>query len=359
MAMLRIAVSGETPRLHDPERGRDAPALTVEAIRAAAPELAPRMPVVILLHGYRYDPHAAPLANPHDTLFAFEPLRPRTDRWQKTESWPRGLGFTPEDTTGREGLCIAFGWSARPRRRFGRFCAAYANAEQAGRALLRTVEMVARVHPGRPIDFMAHSLGARVVLCAMRLAAQRRRHDLLDAMGRVIMLGPAELAVVARGALARVDAVARRGGPCVFAMLARENDVFDALLEHFAPAIPMRRKIGIGARGLGRGRNQCRRNWIDLQIDHPETRRWLAERGAVIGGEPRRACHWGVYNRPGTLALYAAILRDRARWSIPVLREEGVPEDLEPRWSRLPRFLRRRLAPPRGDEVAAGGRAAT
>jgi len=352
MAMLRIAAIGETPRLHDPEKGAGAPALTVDAIRRAAPALAPRMPIVILLHGYRYDPAAAPLANPHETLFAFDPIRPRTDRWQKTESWPRGLGFTPEDETGREGLCIAFGWSARPRRRFGRFCAAYANAERAGRALLRTVEMIARVHPGRPVDFVAHSLGARVVLCAMRLAAQRRRHDLLDVMGRVVMLGPAELAFAARGVLARVDAVTRRGGPCIFAMLARENDVFDALLEHFAPAIPMRRKIGIGARGLSRGR----RNWIDLQIDHPETRRWLAERGAVIGGEPRRACHWGVYNRPGTLALYAAILRDRARWSIPVLREEGVPEDLEPRWSRLPWFLRRRI---RRGEVAVEGEAAT
>ncbi len=351
MAMLRISASGATARLHDPERREDAPALTCAAIREAAPALAPRAPVVILIHGYRYDPHAAPLANPHETLFAFDPVRPRADRWQKTESWPRGLGFTPEDVEGHEGLCIAFGWSARPRARFGRFCAAYANAERAGRALLRTVELVARVHPGRPIDFVAHSLGARVVLCAMRLAAQRRRHDLLNAMGRAIMLGPAELAVVARATLATMRGVRRGGGPCVYAMLARENDVFDALLEHFAPRLPLRRKIGIGASGIGAGR----RSWLDLQIDHPETRAWLAERGAVIGGEPRRACHWGVYNRPGTLALYAAILRDRPRWAIPVLREEGVPEDLEPRWSRMPWFLRRRGRRP----VAAEGNAAT
>lgn len=349
MAMLRIAVSGETARLYDPEKGEQAPALTGNALRHAAPDLAPDAPIVVLIHGYRYDPAAGALTDPHQTLFAYDPLRPRTDRWQKTESWPRGLGFTPEDDTGREGLCIAFGWAARPRARFGRFCAAYANAEAAGRALLRTVEVIARVHPGRKVDFVAHSLGARVVLCAMRLAAQRRRHDLLDAMGRAIMLGPAELSFMARGTLARVDSVTRRGGPSIYAMLARENDVFDALLEHFAPAIPMRRKIGIGAMGFGKGR----RNWLDLQIDHPETRRWLAERGAMIGGEPRRACHWGVYNRPGTLDLYAAILRDRARWSIPALRAEGVPEELEPRWSRMPWFLR----PSR--PVAVSGRAAT
>jgi len=348
MAMLRVAVTGDTARLYDPETGADAPALTSTAIREAAPDLAPRTPIVILIHGYRYDPRAEQLANPHETLFAFDPVRPRTDRWQKTESWPRGLGFTPEDTTGREGLCIAFGWPGRPRARFGRFCSAYANAERAGRALLRTVELLVRVHPGRPVDFVAHSLGARVVLCAMRLAAERRRHDLLGAMGRAIMLGPAELAFVARGVLADVDAVTRRGGPCIFAMLARENDVFDALLEHFAPAIPLRRKIGIGASGLGTGRQ----NWIEIQIDHPHTRRWLAERGAVIGGEARRACHWGVYNRPGTLDLYAAILRDRARWSIPALREEGVPEDLEPRWCRLPWFLRRRIARPEDIDIA-------
>ena len=347
MAMLRIATIGRTARLYDPEAGAETSALTCAAIRAATPALAPRMPIVILVHGYRYDPHSAPLVNPHKTLFAFDPIRPRTDRWQKTESWPRGLGFTPEDKTGAEGLCIAFGWPSRPRNRFGRFCAAYGNAERAGAALLRTVELIARVHPGRPIDFVSHSLGARVVLCAIRLAARRGRHDLLAAMGRAIMLGPAELAIVARKALASVDAVARQSGPDVYAMLARENDVFDALLEHFAPALPMRRKIGIGAAGIGAGR----RNWLDLQIDHPDTRSWLAERGAIIGGAPRRACHWGVYNRPGTLDLYAAILRDRARWSIPVLREEAVPEDLEPRWCRMPWFLRRRVREP----VAAEG----
>ena len=339
MAILRVAVVGEAPCLYDSGTEVGAVTLTCDAIRDAAPSLAPRTPIVVLLHGYRYDPRCTGVTNPHETLFAFDPLRPRTDRWQKTESWPRGLGFTPEDTSGHEGLCVAFGWPARPRTRFGRFCAAYANAERAGQALLRTVDLIARVHPGRPVDFVAHSLGARVVLCAMRLAAARRRHDLLDAMGRAIMLGPAELAFVARGALADVDAVTRRGGPCIYAMLARENDVFDALLEHFAPAVPVRRKNGIGASGLGTGR----RNWIDIQIDHPETRGWLAERGAVIEGEARRACHWGVYNRPGALAFYDAILRDRARWSIPALREEGMPEDLEPRWCRLPRFLRRRL----------------
>ena len=348
MAMLRVVARGRAVRLYDPESRAEASLLTGDAVRRAAPDLAPRAPIVILLHGYRYDPRAAPLANPHRTLFAYDPIRPRTDRWHKTESWPRGLGFTPGDATGGEGLCVAFGWPARPRGRFGRFCVAYGNAERAGGALLRTVELLARTQPGHPVDFVAHSLGARVVLCAMRLAAQRRRHDLLDAMGRAIMLGPAELAFAARATLAQVDAVTRRGGPCVYAMLARENDVFDALLEHFAPAIPLRRKIGIGAVGLGAGR----RNWIDIQIDHPETRAWLAERGAVIGGGPRRACHWGVYNRPGTLDLYAAILRDRARWSIPALREEGIPDDLEPRWSRLPWFLRRR-------RVAAGGAPAT
>ena len=97
------------------------------------------------------------------------------------------------------------------------------------------------------MDFVSHSLGARVVLGAMRLAAERRRHDLLRIMGRAIMLGPAELAFVARRTLADVESVMRRRGPMMYAVMARENDVFDALLEHFAPAIPTtRRRLGIG-----------------------------------------------------------------------------------------------------------------
>ncbi len=341
MAMLRLAVADETPRLYDPEKKGPTVALTSDIIRDIAPNVPAQMPIVILIHGYRYDPFAAPLADPHQTIFSFDPLRPRNDRWQKTESWPLGLGFSPDDTMGYDGLCIGFGWRSRPDTRFGRFCTAYANAEDAGRALLRTVELLVRVYPGHPIDFVAHSLGARVVLCAIRLAAERRRHDLLQAIGRAIMLGPAELAFVARRTLADMEAVSRRRSPMIYAILARENDVFDALLEHFAPTMPTNRpRLGIGATGLGTGR----RNWLNIQLDHPETLSWLAERGATIGGGARRACHWGVYNRPGALSLYAAILRDRPRWSLAVMREEGVPEDLEPRWSRLPWFLRRRRA---------------
>ncbi len=339
MAMLRLAVADDTPRLYCPENGHQADVLMCSTIRNAAPELPANAPIVILVHGYRYDPFAVPLADPHQTLFSFDPVRGRSDRWQKTESWPLGLGFSPDDTTGKDGLCVAFGWRSRPATRLGRFCVAYGNAEGAGRALLRTVELLARVYPDHPVDFVAHSLGARVVLSAMRLAAQRRRHDLLQVMGRAIMLGPAELAFVARNTLAAMDAVSRRRSPMIYAILARENDVFDALLEHFAPALPSKRpRLGIGASGLGTGR----RNWLNIQLDHPETLQWLAERGAVIGGGARRACHWGVYNRPGALGLYAAILRDRPRWSLATMREEGVPEDLEPRWSRLPWFLRRR-----------------
>ena len=336
MAILRLSVRDETPRLYDAQSRSEGKPLTLSDIRNAAPNLAPRSPIVLLVHGYRYDPLGAPSVNPHDLLFSFEPESNNRDRWQRTQSWPLGLGFREDDNTGRDGLCIAFGWHSRPRNRFGRFCTAYGSAEVAARALLRTVEMLVRTFPGRPIDFMAHSLGARVVLSAMRIAAERRRADLLQAMGRAILLGPAELVIAARRSLATIDAVTRRNPPMIYAILARENDVFDALLERFGPALPARRRIGIGASGLGAGRER----WLDIQLDHPETLQWLAKRGAVIGGGARRACHWGVYNRPGALTLYSAILRDRARWSIPAMREEGVPEDLEPRWSRLRWFSR-------------------
>ncbi len=334
MAILRIAATGATPRLYDAEAGRDAPALQVQDIRDAAPALADKKPIVILVHGYRYNPFAHAAVNPHEFLFHFDAERLKSDRLHRAASWPLGLGFSADDTTGQDGLCVAFGWDSRPDTRFGRFCAAYADADTAARALLRTVEMIARSFPGHPIDFVAHSLGARVVLSAMRHAADQRRPDLIAAMGRAILLGPAELAIAARRALASVDAVARGRPPEIYAFLARENDVFDVLLERFAPPLPGPRRIGIGARGLGADRG----NWLAVQLDRAGTTDWLAERGATIEGAPRRACHWGVYNRPGALDLYSAMLRDRPRWSIAAMRAAGVPEDMEPRWCRLPWF---------------------
>lgn len=97
----------------------------------AVAKLDPRtadQPVVILVHGFWYDP-TDPIDedsqdgnNPHARNFHFAPppdpgsLRDftQTDHWRHTSSWPLGLGFKKEDDGGAGGLAVAFGWDSTP-----------------------------------------------------------------------------------------------------------------------------------------------------------------------------------------------------------------------------------------------------
>ncbi len=333
MAMLRLAAAEQTPLLFDPEKGVDAPALTRADARAAAPALRKSKPLVVMVHGYKFDPFDPNCANPHDFLYHFDPERVVSDRWQRPSSWPAGLGFREQDPWGADGLCVGFAWSSRPNQRMGAFCRAYQEAEVAGLALLRTLETLAEAYPVRDIDIFVHSLGARVALTALRVAARQGQTDILERIGRVILLGPAELASVARDTLEAMDKAAPNRKPEIYSVVARENDFFDVLVERFAPKIKGVTPICIGSHGMGEDFD-C---WLDLQLDSPALIEWLTVRGVHIGGgPPRRVCHWGVYNRPGALDFYSDILRNRQQWSTASMRAAGVPTEQEQRWARLP-----------------------
>ena len=89
---------------------------------------------------------------------------------------------------------------------------------------------------------LSHSLGARLVLQALRQAP-----DL--PVARAILLGAAEYSAEARAALAAQDRV---GGTTEFYnVLARANDVYDGLVQLFAPLPEMRGDLPLGARRLG------------------------------------------------------------------------------------------------------------
>lgn len=333
MAMLRLAARGRTPLIFDPSRCGDAPELSPATIRSSAPALRKIKPLVVMVHGYKFDPFNPDVANPHDYLYHFDPDRVAADRWQRPASWPVGLGFRDGDKWGVDGLCVGFAWSSRPQQRIGAFCRAYQEASQAGRALLQTLDDLSEAYPSRDIDIFVHSLGARVALTALRVAAKRGRADLLERIGRVILLGPAELVSVARDTMVAIERCDPARKPEIYSVVARENDFFDVLLERFAPKIEGVTPVCVGSHGLSKDFG----GWLDLQLDSPALKQWLAERSIVIGGGPRRACHWGLYNRPGALEFYAKILRDRPRWSIEAMRAAGVPTEQEQRWARLPK----------------------
>jgi len=304
------------------------PALTRAAL--ATPKGAP---IVILIHGFMYDPEGASAANPHGELYA-ETRAPK--RRSRRASWPHGLGFT--ETGIEDGLCVAFAWQSRPRplasligaaRNF--FSAAYERAPAAADALLSVIRTLRAARPDAEIDLFCHSLGARVVLSALKRAAASGE---ADALGRVILLGGAEFAGEARAAMATLDHRLGASRTQVFNIISRENDLYDALFEIFAPraGAGMRPKGGaLGRNGLG----ERREDWIDLQLDHPEFGRFLAERGARLASGRRAACHWSFYTRPGAMRFYRRILRCREDWSIEALRAARAPEAIEPRWTSL------------------------
>ena len=344
MAMLRLAATGRTPRIFDPALGEDAPEITSAAARAAAPALRKSQPLVVMVHGYKFDPFDPNSENPNDFLYHFDPERVVSDRWKRPASWPLGLGFRERDPYGVHGLCVGFSWASCPKQRMGAFCRAYGEAAEAGRALLRTLEILAEAYPSRDIDIFVHSLGARVALTALRVAAKRGRPDILERIGKVLLLGPAELVSVARDTMEAIDRAAPARRPQIYSVVARENDFFDVLVERFAPKIEGVTPICVGSHGMG----EDYEGWLDLQLDSPALIDWLAARGVVIGGgPPRRVCHWGVYNRPGALDFYADILRNREQWSVDAMRAAGVPTEQEQRWARIPMprlFNRKKLS---------------
>ncbi|MEM9013013.1 MAG: alpha/beta hydrolase [Pseudomonadota bacterium] len=320
MAIFRVSAIDGALCLADDRHGDFQTALER---RLAA--VGPDDPVVVLVHGFRFAP--APdggigaARDPHRLLYALTPDR---TCW-KLASWPGGLGFGAGQAPG---LCIGFAWPGHAphpaallaERRTG-LAVAYDRAGAAGACLAQLLNAVAACRPGRPIDMLAHSLGARVALAALPYLEAPAAW----ALGRMILLGAAEFAGVAAERLARLPSGA---SPEIYNVTARANDLYDWLFERAAPGDRRDRALGHGLVCPPRG-------WIDLQLDHPTVRRSLAMRGVDIAPPRRRICHWSFYAAPGAMELYARILRDRAVWSVEALSALLGQVEVEPRWAHL------------------------
>jgi hypothetical protein len=320
MALLRINAAADGTVHAAP----DTPADWRETLRGLLARLPGEAPVAILVHGYRYSwrpLRGLPCHDPHRLLYLLDEIAPCARKRPRTANWPHALGFSRR--AARDGLCIALGWDARHwRPGLNRFARVHRTAQNTAAALVTLVRAVASADPHRRVDCLSHSLGARVVIQALR-----RAPDL--PVARAILLGGAEHSAEARLALEAQD---RAGGATEFYhMLSRANDVYDGLFQLFAPSPLEPGDVPLGVRGLGR----THRRWLDLQLDHPETRRWLTRQGLAPQRPPERVSHWSFYADPGAMALYRAILRDRRHWSIGAMRDRGLPTRIEPRWSRL------------------------
>ena len=286
---------------HSPLRVNVTPAglrLDQAALRAALAKTPAGAPVVVMIHGFRFAPGARGNC-PHLHIFSMTP--PGDDR--TAVSWPRQWA-----QDGQAGLTIALGWPAR-----GNLIQASRRAKAAGRALANVADLVRQLDPARQLDVIAHSLGARVALSALHYAEP-------GAFRRMILLAGAETLRPATAAMTTPAGQAVQ----VINVTTRENDLFDFLFEWLG-------KAGMDT-SIGQGLRRRLPNWLDLQIDQSATRAILARLGHVLPAPPARICHWSLYTRSGTFALYRALLTGVL--SVPDLRAL-LPERPDRRWSRL------------------------
>ena len=339
-----------------PDDGSDLEHYLNTALAPATGRLEDGAPVVVMVHGFLFDPRHTPgedrsaSHNPHTRVYHFDEAPFPDERREHHTGWPGRLGFRENDG-GRRGVAIAFGWHSNPgfagaliRGYPSHYARAYAYAGETSWPLAAVIDQLAGHHAlaRRPIDIVAHSLGARVVV---RAIAQIARHApaLLSRLGRVLLLGGAEYVV--EGQL-MYDRVSRAGlppsmGPTFYNIVSRENDVLDVLAENCGPRTFGYSQV-IGRNGLEHGGRAER--WMDLQIDSGDLQAWLAERGhAISGDDPANVWdHWYYYTFPGNMRFYEAILRDRAAFDFAALRRPGeaIPEGVPRCWDTFMRQFR-------------------
>ena len=231
-------------------------------------------PVVILIHGYRYRPgHAT--CDPHRLILSRDAGPGAGDI-----SWPHHLGIRDD----RGALSIGFGWNG-----FGTLRQARDEAGRAGLALAALIRRIRILSPGRRVNIMAHSLGAKVLLSALPALEP-------SDIARAVLLFPALLArETAAAATLRASA-----GMEVIRVTSRENLLFD-LIGAALVAGGWDGPVSPSVTGALPG-------WTDLPIDCAATLAHLATEGFPIATRQRRVCHWSSYLRPGIFALYRALL---------------------------------------------------
>lgn len=316
-------------------------------VKETTSKLDDNAPVVIMVHGFLFDPKQSisPLPkdtdNPHGRMYHFIADDEVEEIRHHTSSWPLGLGFMPDDVEGRDGLAIAFGWLSQPGfassliHHFKNFYSrAYENAGEAAWLLANIIHVLQQQLPGKQIELFCHSLGSRVVVRALALLAKHAPQH-LHLVDRVILLGGAEYVVEAQLMMRRMMALPTAVRPSFYNIVSRENDVLDKLGENFGPRTFGSSQV-IGHNGIDS--SVCCEEWMDIQIDNADVMAWMqAQHGLTISGDrPGNVWdHWYYYTFRGNMELYNAILRDKTRWHIPTLRTNGIPEGVARRWSLL------------------------
>lgn len=344
-----VGTLGESPSkggVYSPLPPADLDRYLDASLPARIAALSPGKPVVIMVHGFLFNPFEALLNkraecdNPHFRVYHFDDVDQQEDNECHFTPWPKRLGFLDQDR-GADGLAVGFGWLSNPGfaksmldgfKNF--YSRAYDYATEVAWLLVHTIDRLhaalEREGKGRKIDLFCHSLGSRVVIHAIRLAARQNMKHVLGQLDRVIILGGAEYVRDAQEMFQDVLTACPKpaDGPRFYNVGCRENDVLDLLGENFGP-----RGFGVhevvGHDGLGFSETQHR--WIDLQIDSPKLADWAKKKfkWTLMGDGPRVWDHWYYYTHEPNCRLYKAILRQRAAWEIPALMASGIPHGIQ------------------------------
>jgi hypothetical protein len=241
---------------------------------------------IVMVHGFEHDPASTGRDNPHVELYP---------KWRGTILPPGRPGF-------------GFGWYSLPAGlswprsiweawRHGRaltYRRAWDLAWDAGNVLATTLARL-----GGPVDLIAHSLGTRVALRAIRA-------DPALPIRRVLLLNGAEYAETAFATAANAGRHLR-----FYNVVVPADDVLGKL-GRAAPGFGggFIGRVGLGGRSSPEG-NGAPDNWCDLELDRPAFRAWAAAQGwhHVAGDNPNGiGDHWHSYENPGNWPLYKKIL---------------------------------------------------
>ncbi|SMP19546.1 alpha/beta fold hydrolase [Shimia sagamensis] len=284
MALIRINADGRRPVLH----GTDAPLLPV-LNRALDTD----GPITVMLHGYKFRPYDLGRC-PHAHIFA-----PLDASSSKVVSWPKRLGYL--SPTSNCGVGVAFGWNAR-----GSLKQALRSAIRASHALATLVQQLRMQDPHRPVNVVAHSMGAYVALQALHRLT-------VGDIGRIILLNGAVFRPSVAAAL-RTDA---GHGAELFNVVSGENAFYDILFEQLLG------RSRAHDRTIGRGFDAP--NALTIRLDDRPGLKRLAALGHVIDPPAHWLCHWSPYLRPGAMAFYAELLRNPAALPLHTLQAQLTP----------------------------------